>query len=47
MKFAVKVIEATEIVEAAEDIEAAEVLKPKISLMSTSESSRFWISALF
>ena len=36
-----------EVVEAVEVIEAAEVLMPENTLMSTSESFRFWISALF
>ena len=40
-------VEAIEVAEADEVIEAAEVLKPGKSLMRTSESSRFWFSALF
>ena len=41
------VFEATEVVEAEEAIEAAEVLRPRKSLLRTSESSRFLNSALF
>ena len=40
-------VEAIEIAEADEVIKAAEILKPGKSLMKTSESSRFWFSALF
>jgi hypothetical protein len=40
-------VEAIEVAEADEVIEAVEVLKPGKSLMRTSESYRFWFSALF
>ena len=43
---AVEVIEAIEAVEATEVIEAAEVIRPGKSLLSTSESFRFFNSAL-
>ena len=42
-----EVVEAIEAAEADEVVEAAEVLMPGKSLMRTSVSSRFWISALF
>ena len=44
---ALEIVEAIEAVEADEVVEAAEVLMPGKSLIGTSESSRFWISALF
>ena len=37
---ALEAVEASEVAEAAEVIEVAEVLRPKKSLMRTSESSR-------
>ena len=43
---AVEVIEAIDVVEAVEFVEASEILRPKKSLLRTSESSRFNNSAL-
>ena len=44
---AFEAVEAIEVAEAAEVKEAVEVLRPEKSLLRTSESSRFLISALF
>ena len=44
---AFEAVKATEVAEVNEVTEAAEVLRPEKSLLRTSKSSRFLISALF